>query len=175
MTCVTAAKWLVRSGYMTGGKTWGWARVLRDHLECAAAGRVTGLSLGPVDAGTPKCITWSQHGVGHYCDQREGRGQRRPPERGGPGRKGGWSWRRGRWPNGGPDHLLSFTLQTPCVCVCVCKILVVVYRQCVETRGLSPREMRSCLECWCLEGPWFWSGRVFLADLALAAPVGRQG
>ena len=80
MTCVTAAKWLVWSGCMTGGKTRGWDRVLCDHLECAAAGHVTGLSLGPVDAGTPKCITWSHPGVGHYCDQREGRGQWRPPE-----------------------------------------------------------------------------------------------
>ena len=31
----------------------------------------------------------------------------------------GWSWRRGRWPNGGPDRLLRFTSQMPCVCVCV--------------------------------------------------------
>lgn len=87
----------------------------------------------------------------------------------------GWSRWRGRWPSGGPNCLLRFTLQMPCVRVCVCKILVVVCGQCVETRGLSPCEMRSCLECWCLEGPRFWSGGVFLADLALTAPVRRRG
>lgn len=43
------------------------------------------------------------------------------------------------------------------------------------TVGVSVPETRSCLECWCLERPQLWSGRVFLADLALTAPVGRQG
>lgn len=33
---------------------------------------MTGLSLGPVDTGTLKCITQSQHSLGHYSDQKGG-------------------------------------------------------------------------------------------------------
>ena len=53
-----------------------------DHLESAATGRVTGLSLGPVDTGTLKCITQS-HVYTVWVTivtRREGSGQRRPPE-----------------------------------------------------------------------------------------------